>query len=62
MMGIPVSAMAKCNTEDEIKSILTPFLQANKSTNIISANCVIPLDFSDDQLLLWIKVGKAIKA
>ena len=58
IMGIPATEMAACTTEETIKKAIIPYLEANKHTNMLFAGCVIPLDFSDEQLLLWIKVAK----
>ena len=57
--GIPVSEMTKHSTEADIKLALTTYLEVNKNTNMLYAGCVIPLDFDEEQLLLWSKVAKS---
>jgi hypothetical protein len=59
VVGIPTTEMAKHTTEASIKMALAPYVEANKSTNMRFAGCVIPLDFDEAQLLLWIKVAKS---
>jgi uroporphyrinogen decarboxylase len=52
--GIPASEMVQCKNEEEIRQLI----EAKSYGNILTAGCVLPLDFPDENILEWMRISK----
>ncbi len=53
MLGIPVSRMMECVSIRQIRECVQFYRELNPIFNGTTAGCVLPLDFSDEQLSQW---------
>lgn len=57
-IGIPPELLLKTTSEDDMVRLLSEYILPDQTANILTAGCVLPLDFPDEVVLKWLGVIK----